>query len=404
MNGKRMLGLILDVGKELIRCGGETHRVEDTLYRLAACYSFTNCNIWVIPTNIQATVTTPDGEVVTQVRNIQSTGMEYDRLCRLNELSRWACRETPDEDAFEARLREIRQSPYLGLGLQILGCALGGWGFGLFFGCDLLDSLIAMLTSVCVCLLIHRISSRERNPLVLNFVISFLMESLIILSSVLGAASHMGYITIGVVMLLISGLGTTNGLRDLVHLDTLSGLINLTSSFTGAIGIALGISLPLMIVPLESSHEITSLNSSTLIQILSCLIACTGFSIWFHIKGWKIVICALGGALTWGSYLIASAYLTDLFGSIMIASITCGLYGQIMARLVKTPATVFSTTCLLPLIPGGSLYYMMYGIVTKDAALARGKGIELFLTCFGIVLGYMVVEVVNRYLWKQKRS
>ena len=404
MDGNRMLGLILDVGKELIQCGGETHRVEDTLNRLASCYSFTDCNIWVIPTNIQATVTAPDGEVLTQTRNIQTTGLEYDRLCRLNELSRWACREIPDEAAFEARLKEIRTSPYVGLWLQILGCALGGWGFGLFFGCDLPDSLIALLTSVCVCLLIHRISSRERNPLVLNFLISFLMESLIILSALLGAASHMGYITIGVVMLLISGLGTTNGLRDLVHLDTLSGLINLTASFTGAIGIALGIALPLMIVPLESSHEITGLNSSTVIQIISCLIACAGFSIWFHIKGWKIAICALGGALTWCSYLIASTYLTDLFGSIMIASITCGLYGQIMARLLKTPATVFTTTCLLPLIPGGALYYMMYGIVTKDAALSRGKGVELFLTCFGIVLGYMVVEVVNRYLWKPKRS
>ena len=404
MDGKQMLGLILDVGKELIQCGGETHRVEDTLYRLASCYGFTNCNIWVIPTNIQATVAAPDGEVLTQVRNIQKTGIEYDRLCRLNALSRWACREVPDEAAFSARLEEIRSSPAAGLWLQILGCALGGWGFALFFGCDLPDSLIALLTSVCVCLLIHRISSRERNLLVLNFVISFLMESLIILSAVLGLASHMGYITIGVVMLLISGLGTTNGLRDLVHLDTLSGLINLTASFTGAIGIALGIALPLMIVRLDSSHEITSLNSSTMIQLASCLIACAGFSFWFHVRGWKVVICAIGGAVSWGAYLLASAYVTDLFGSVMIASITCGLYGQIMARVLKTPATVFSTVCLLPLIPGGSLYYMMYGIVTKDTALGQSKGIELFLTCFGIVLGYMVVEVVNRYLWRQKRN
>ena len=32
MNSERMLGLILDVGKLLVESGGETHRVEDTLY------------------------------------------------------------------------------------------------------------------------------------------------------------------------------------------------------------------------------------------------------------------------------------------------------------------------------------------------------------------------------------
>lgn len=404
MNSERMLGLILDVGKLLVESGGETHRVEDTLYRLAACYGFSRCNIWVIPSNIQATVTAPDGTVLTQIRGISNPGMEFDRLCRLNALSRWACSEKPDETAFSERLSQIENSSAPSIWLQMVGCALGGWGFGLLFGCNLLDSLVALVASVGVCLMIHKLSPRERNPLVLNFIISFLMESFIILSAYIGISNHMGYITIGVVMLLISGLGATNGLRDLVHLDTLSGLINLTASFTGAIGIALGIALPLMIAKSLGSHEITTLSSIPLIQLASCAVACAGFSLWFHVKGWKILFCAIGGVLTWGVYLLASHYLTDVFAITMIAAITCGLYGQIMARVMKTPATIFSTVCLLPLIPGGSLYYMMYGIVTKNAAFAKTKGLELALTCFGIVLGYMVVEVVNRYVWRPRRS
>lgn len=404
MNSERMLGLILDVGKLLVESGGETHRVEDTLYRLAACYGFSRCNIWVIPSNIQATVTDPDGEVLTQIRNNTNSGTEFDRLCRLNALSRWACREKPDEAAFSERLSEIENSPAPSIWMQMVGCALGGWGFGLFFGCSLLESLVAMLVSIGICLMIHKLSPRERNPLVLNFIISCLMETAIILFGQIGFAQHMGYITIGVVMLLISGLGATNGLRDLVHLDTLSGLINLTSSFTGAIGIALGIALPLMVANSFGRHEITTLNPNQLIQLASCLVACAGFSLWFHVKGWKILFCAIGGVLTWGVYLFASQYLTDVFLITMIASISCGLYGQIMARVTKTPATIFSTVCLLPLIPGGSLYYMMYGIVIKNTELAKTKGLELVLTCFGIVLGYMVVEVVNRYIWKPKRS
>ncbi len=72
-----------------------------------------------------------------------------------------------------------------------------------------------------------------------------------------------------------------------------------------------------------------------------------------------------------------------------------------MARVNKTPATIFTTICLLPLIPGSSLYYAVYGVVTRNSELSYGKGIELGMVCFGIVLGFMIVEVANRFLWRQ---
>lgn len=393
---ERMLGLILDAGRALIECGGETHRVDDTLNRLAVCYGFTDLNIWVIPTNIQATATGPDGRVCTQVRGILSSGVDFAQLCRLNAFSRWACAEKPDEADFAARLREILACPPQKPWLMTLGAALGGWGFGLFFGCDLLDSLIALLASVMVSFLMRWLSVRERNPLILNFLISFAVECLIIGAMKLGAADHMGYITVGVVMLLVSGLGTTNGLRDLVHLDTLSGLINLAASFTGAIGIALGIAFPLMMFSAGASNEVTVLNSRIWVQIAAAGAACVGFCFWFHVIDRKILLCAVGGAMTWSVYLLSARFVPGVFGPTMIASVACGLYGQILARVMRTPATVFTTICSLPLIPGGSLYYAMYGIVTKDLQLASSKGEALGLTCFGIVLGYMVVEVLNR--------
>ena len=72
-----------------------------------------------------------------------------------------------------------------------------------------------------------------------------------------------------------------------------------------------------------------------------------------------------------------------------------------MARINKSPATIFTTICILPLVPGSSLYYTMYGLVTRNSALSYEKGVELGMTCFGIVLGFMVVEVANRFLWRR---
>ena len=74
------------------------------------------------------------------------------------------------------------------------------------------------------------------------------METFIILAVTFGLGDHVNYITIGVVMLLISGIGFTNGIRDLLHRDTLSGIVNIWNSVLGATGIALGIALPILLL------------------------------------------------------------------------------------------------------------------------------------------------------------
>ena len=399
MNEGKMLGLILDIGSAMIQSGAETHRVEDSLYRLCASYGFSACNIWVVPSNIQATVTTRAGECLTQIRHIRSTGVDFDRLDRLNNLSREICRETPDDVRLSERLGAAMNGVPQRSWMTYLAGALAGAGFGVFFNCDVMDAAAAACTSLLVTFLVRRLGRRENNPLILNFIVSMIAELFIILCVTCGLGHHMGYVTVGVVMLLISALGATNGLRDLVHLDTLSGVMNITASLTGAIGIALGIALPLMLCRACGENEIMILNPNTVTQLASCTLGCVGFALWFNVKGKKVAFCGLGALLTWAIYLVSLRFGSEAFAATLFASIGCGFYAQLMARLNKAPATIFMTVSVFPLIPGAALYYMMYGFVMKDMALGLAKGAELLLACFGIVLGFMVVEVASRYIW-----
>ena len=401
MDYEKTLSLILDVGAEMIRCGGETHRVEDTVYRMITAAGFRDCNVWVVPSNLQATVTDPEGRVLTQLRQIRTRGIDFETLDRLNTLSRWACAEKPDDTALAEKLNEIRAVPSQNAWITCFAAVLGGWSFALFFGCDLLDSLVAALASLLTILLIRRLSPRNINPLILNFTISFVAEMFILLVGKVGVGTNIDCITIGVVMLLISGLGATNGLRDLVNLDTLSGLINIVASFTGAVGIALGMALPILIVHGGGGGAVSGLNPNILIQLLGGASACVGFAIWFRVRGVKVLYCAIGAILSWGVYLLVYHFYASAFGATILASVVCGLYGQIMARINKTPATIFTTICLFPLIPGSSLYYAMYGLFTRNPELSYTKGIELGMVCFGIVLGFLIVEVANRFIWRR---
>ena len=402
MKSKQAFSLVLDVGAAMVRCGGETHRVEDTIYRMLAAFGFQNCNVWVVPSNLQATATDAEGNVMTQIRHVRGGGIDFETLDRLNAVSRWVCSQSPEVEELEQRLQQIRSARAQRFWVSCFAGMFGGWGYALFFGCGLRDSLVAAIASLVTVMMIRRLSPKEGNPLILNFSISLFTELLILTAARIGICEQSDRVTISVVMLLISGLGATNGLRDLVHLDTVSGLINIVASVTGAIGIALGIALPILFFPDIGAAPISGLNSNELIQLLSGAAACVGFAIWFRVRGVKIAFCAIGTVLSWGAYLIAFRLYANSFGATMVASVVCGLYGQIMARVNKTPATIFTTICLLPLIPGSSLYYAVYGVVTHNSGLYYAKSADFGMTCFGIVLGFMIVEVANRFLWRRQ--
>ena len=101
-----------------------------------------------------------------------------------------------------------------------------------------------------------------------------------------------------------------------------------------------------------------------IIQIISAFVGSIGFAIFFKMRGRQIPLAGIGGAITWAVYLLAQQYIVGYFIPYFIASVFVAIYAEIMARVNKAPATIFLTATAVPLIPGGSLYYTMGGLVT----------------------------------------
>ena len=396
---ERILHLILDMGAAMIQSGAETHRVEDSLYRLLGGYGFAECNVWVVPTNIQATVIAADGACLTQIRHIRRSGIDFAALDDLNTLSRRACSERLTPSAFSDQLEGIVGRTHPRGWTSYLAGALAGGGFGVFFNCDLADAAAAVCTSLLVTFLSRYISKREHNPLISNFIIAFIAEVFILFSVSSGLGHHGGYVAAGVVMLLISALGTTNGVRDLIALDTLSGIMNISLSLTGAMGIAMGIALPIQLWSHQEISDIMMLNPDIRIQLAACTVGCLGFSLWFRVKRRHILWCTLGAFVTWLAYALCFLWCASNFRASLAGAVVCALFSQIMARVNKAPATIFQTISIFPVIPGAALYYCMYGFVIGDFQFAYDKGFSLLLSCFGIVLGFLLVQVISRFIW-----
>ena len=105
MNYEKLVQGILNIGEAMLQCGAEIFRVEDSLYRMYKSYGFMTYDVYVIPSNIQVTVETPEGEIITQIRHIESTGADYDKLNYLNAMSRYVCSHIPDEKELVRRFK-----------------------------------------------------------------------------------------------------------------------------------------------------------------------------------------------------------------------------------------------------------------------------------------------------------
>ena len=140
------------------------------------------------------------------------------------------------------------------------------------------------------------------------------------------------------------------------------------------------------------------LASSLTVQLISCTIACVGFGLWFNVKGIQVAYSGVGAFFTWLAYAVVNEITSSNFQATLVASIFVAVYAQIMARVNRAPATIFLSVCAFPLIPGPNLYYMMYYIVMEDYKVAKEEALTLVLTCLGIALGFIVVDIFNKYL------
>ena len=404
MDYQRILEGILDIGEAMLCSGAENFRLDDTMYRMCKSYGFKRYDVFVIPSNIQITVETPEGEILTQIRHIESTGINYDRLDYMNNLARYVCAHTPDARELHRRYLEVMARKQQPLWVTYLAGVMGGTGFAVFFGCGLTDAVVAVLVSLMIVFVGDWLGKREDNLLIYNLILAFLSETVIIGMDFLGIGTHPDRIMIGIVMLLISALSTTNGIREILQRDFLSGLINIMNSVLGAAGIAFGIAIAMQLLG-EGAYDGFTLNHSVPIQLASCTVACVGFAMWFKIQGKQVLFSGIGAFFTWAIYCLVYAFWPSNFVATMAGAVFVAAFAFIMARVNKTPATIFLTASAFPLIPGPNLYYMMYGWVSGDRAMAGQETGVLLETCLGIALGFLIVDVVSRcVLYAVKRE
>lgn len=142
-----------------------------------------------------------------------------------------------------------------------------------------------------------------------------------------------------------------------------------------------------------------------ILQLVTATIGSLGFALIFNVNRSLLLPASLGGFFAWGVYLLcAEAFDLNLLVSNLLAGAFCQIYAEILARILKTPATVICIPSVIPMIPGGALYNTMYSAVHQDWEMFRHYGYVTLQTALGIAVGISFVSGILYVLTRSARQ
>lgn len=142
------------------------------------------------------------------------------------------------------------------------------------------------------------------------------------------------------------------------------------------------------------------MTNTEILQIFSGLAGSIGFAILFNIRGKRLIATAFGGFISWLLYVIVHKFVENEAIVYLIVSCAISVYAEVMARVLKTPTTTFTITALVPLIPGGSLYYTMTSLFRTDREEFLHRMMYTAQLAAALALGIVVVTGTTRLVYK----
>ncbi len=237
---KDLLECGMDIGEQMLICGGEVHRVEDSLRRIFTAFGAARVDVFIITSSMVVTIHSPRGESYTQTRRITETGTNFEKLHCLNQLSRQICSSKMSAADIRSELAKINCTKKYPFILDWICYAVISGVFTLFFGGSIPEALAALTIGVIVRLLVVLSDKAIKNKIFSKFIASFAATALSCCAVYIGVIAGPHKVIIGGIMALLPGIGLTNALRDLFTGDSMAGLLRTIEACMTALAIAAG--------------------------------------------------------------------------------------------------------------------------------------------------------------------
>jgi Uncharacterized conserved protein len=125
-------------------------------------------------------------------------------------------------------------------------------------------------------------------------------------------------------------------------------------------------------------------------------IATAGFAFLFNLRGKDLPLAAIGGAIGWAVSMPIQAASGSQAFAYLVAAMVIGLWAEVVGAMRKRPASVYIVCAIIPLVPGGGMYYTMLEYVRGNNWNGLATGLATLLAAGAIAVGLAVSSAVSR--------
>lgn len=236
--------LVLLAGEIMLKNGAETSRVEETMRRMGKALGAASVDSFVIPTGVFVTLVSHNNESITLLRRVAARTINLDRIDKVNELShRLVDNRIGSESVQPLLLRIARERTGFSLLPSMMASGIVGGGFAVLQHGAFLDVVAAFVAAFLVRLLAHLVSRFHGVTFTHEFLGAVLAAAIGLFCSSAWPGLHSDIMISGGIMPLVPGVAVTNGIRDVIAGDLLSGISRSLEAALTSGAVAMGVIL-----------------------------------------------------------------------------------------------------------------------------------------------------------------
>lgn len=138
------------------------------------------------------------------------------------------------------------------------------------------------------------------------------------------------------------------------------------------------------------------MNFNIIRDMIICTTATVFFSILFKVPRKAILLGSILGGIGYAVYEWTTPILQSPIAGYFIGTLLMAVCSEVLARIIKMPATIFTIPAIIPLVPGLGLYNTMLYLVQGKDTLAAKTGIDTILDITAMAMALVVTSILTK--------
>lgn len=247
MEAKKVAEIATAAGEILLSNGAEAYRAEETIKKICLSYGFSGECIST-STGIYISIADSEGELVTTVKRISQRRVDLYRVELINSFSRGLAQNPLTYEEARRKLDEIYNAPNFPLVIRLLASGLTAFVYTLFFNGGIYDALVSLVISLGIYLLLEYISKIGSFQFLEYYLSGFIIGAVSLLAASLLPVINKDNVITGAIIVLLPGVALTNGIKDLLYGDYVSGFAKFGEAILIIVAMGVGIVTALSLI------------------------------------------------------------------------------------------------------------------------------------------------------------